>query len=137
MRAVPRFVHTNMRVKDIDASMRFYEALGFERRGRLQFDTAYNVYLGLPGDGDTLELTVNDGRDEPYDLGDGYGHIAISVDDLHGTLARLAEQGIEPEKPPYHPGGREEFTICFVADPDGYRIELIDGEFETPQDHDR
>jgi lactoylglutathione lyase len=123
-----------MRVKDIDASMRFYEALGFERRGRLQFDTAYNVYLGLPGDGDTLELTVNEGREEPYDLGDGYGHIAISVEDLDGTLARLAEQGIDPERPPYHPGGREEFTICFVGDPDGYRIELIDREFETPQD---
>ena len=132
-----RFVHTNVRVRDIDASMRFYEALGFERRGRLQFDGAYNVYLGLPGDGDTLELTVNEGREEPYDLGDGYGHVALEVEDLDGLLARLAEQGIEPEKPPYAPGGRDEFRICFVADPDGYRIELIDGEFATPQDPDQ
>ncbi|HUR85271.1 MAG TPA: VOC family protein [Solirubrobacteraceae bacterium] len=132
-----RFVHTNVRVRDIDASTRFYEALGFERRGRLQFHSAYNVYLGLPGDGDTLELTVNDGRDEAYDLGDGYGHVALSVEDLDGLLARLAEQGIEPEKPPYAPGGREEFRICFVQDPDGYRIELIDGEFATPQDPDQ
>lgn len=127
-------MHANMRVRDIDASLRFYEALGFERRGRLQFDTAYNVYLGLPGDGDTLELTVNDDRDEPYDLGDGYGHAALSVEDLDGLLARLQAQGIEPEQPPYAPGGREEFRICFVQDPDGYRIELIDGEFVTPQD---
>jgi lactoylglutathione lyase len=129
------FVHTNMRVRDIDASLRFYEALGFERRGRLQFESAYNVYLGLPGDGDTLELTVNVGRDEPYDLGDGYGHVALAVDDLDSLLERLAEHGIEPEKPPYHPGGRVQYTICFVVDPDGYRIELIDGgSFETPQD---
>jgi lactoylglutathione lyase len=130
-----QLVHTNMRVRDIDASLRFYEALGFERRGKLDFGSAYNVYLGLPGDGDTLELTVNVGEDQPYDLGTGYGHVALTVDDLDALLARLAEQGIQPEKPPYHPGGRAEYTICFVADPDGYRIELIDGgEFRTPQD---
>ena len=132
-----KLVHTNIRVRDIDASLRFYGALGFERRGRLQFEGAYNIYLGLPGDGDTLELTVNEGRDEPYDLGTGYGHVAVAVDDLDGLLARLAEQGIEPEKPPYHPGGRTEYRICFVADPDGYRTELIDGAFATPQDPDR
>ncbi len=132
-----KLVHTNVRVRDIDASLRFYEALGFERRGRLQFEGAYNVYLGLPGDGDTLELTVNEGRDEPYDLGSGYGHVALSVEDLDGLLDFLAEQGIEPERPPYHPGGRTEIRICFVADPDGYRVELIDGEFATPQDPDR
>jgi lactoylglutathione lyase len=132
-----QFVHTNVRVRDIDASLGFYEALGFERRGRLQFGGAYNIYLGLPGDGDTLELTVNEGREEPYDLGNGYGHVALAVENLDDLLARLAEQGIEPEKPPYAPGGREEFRICFLADPDGYRIELIDGEFQTPQDPDR
>ena len=132
-----RFVHTNIRVRDIDASLGFYEALGFERGGRLQFEGAYNIYLGLPGDGDTLELTVNEGREGAYDLGSGYGHIALAVEDLDGLLERLAEKGIEPEKPPYHPGGRSEFRICFVADPDGYRVELIDGEFQTPQDPDR
>jgi lactoylglutathione lyase len=131
-----RFVHTNVRVRDVDASLRFYEALGFERRGRLQFDGAYNLYLGLPGDGDTLELTVNEGRDEPYDLGDGYGHVALEVENLDDLLERLAADGIEPEKPPYAPGGREEYRICFVADPDGYRVELIDGSFATPQDPD-
>jgi lactoylglutathione lyase len=131
-----KVVHTCVRVRDIDASVRFYEALGFERRGKLQFQTAYNIYMGLPGDGDTLELTVNVDREEPYDLGEGYNHLAMTVDDIHETVARLAEQGIEPEKPPYHPGGRAEIgTICFVQDPDGYRIELIDGPtWPTPQD---
>ena len=131
-----KVAHTCVRVRDIDASLRFYEALGFERRGKLRFQTAYNIYMGLPGDGDTLELTVNEGRDAPYDLGDGYNHLAVTVEDIHATVAELAEQGIEPEKPPYHPGGRPEIgPICFVQDPDGYRIELIDGgEFPTPQD---
>src|SRR5581483_11911611 len=129
-----QLVHTAMRVRDVDASIAFYTALGFELRGRLNFDTAYNVYLGLPGDGDRLELTVNASRDEPYDLGDGYGHIAVTVDDLDARLERLRAQGIVPEREPYHPGGREEFRICFVQDPDGYRIELIDGQFVTPQD---
>ena len=121
-------VHTCVRSRDIDASVRFYEALGFERRGKLDFGQAYNIYMGLPGDGDRLELTVNVGREEPYDLGDGYNHIALTVEDLDGLLGALAELGIEPEKPPYAPGGREEVgRICFVADPDGYRVELIDG----------
>src|SRR5919205_2093538 len=131
-----KLVHTCVRVRDIDASLRFYEALGFECRGKLRFQTAYNIYMGLPGDGDTLELTVNEGREEPYDLGDGYNHMALTVDDLDGLLAKLADHGVEPEKPPYAPGGRDDVgRICFVADPDGYRIELIDGgEFRTPQD---
>jgi lactoylglutathione lyase len=130
-----KLVHTCMRVRDIDASLRFYEALGFERRGKLDFGSAYNIYLGLPGDGDTLELTVNADQDGPYDLGNGYGHIALTVDDLDALLAQVAEQGIRPEKPPYSPGGREEYRICFLSDPDGYRVELIDGgEFPTPQD---
>jgi lactoylglutathione lyase len=132
---VPRYVHTCYRVRDIDASVAFYEALGYERRGHLDFGEAYNVYLGLPGDGDTLELTVNVGREEPYDLGSGYGHIALVMGDLDAALEKLAAAGFQPEKPPYSPGGREEVgRICFVADPDGYRIELIDGAFPTPQD---
>jgi lactoylglutathione lyase len=131
-----RYVHTCVRVLDPEASERFYAALGFERRGRLNFESAYNVYLGLPDDGDVLELTVNRGRTEPYDLGTGYNHIALTVDDIHATLEDLRAIGVEPEKPPYHPGGREELPlICFVADPDGYRVELIDGgAFPTPQD---
>ena len=136
MATVPTFVHTCVRVRDIEASLRFYAALGFERRGRLQFDGAYNVYLGLPGEGDTLELTVNVGREQPYDLGDGYNHVAIAVDDIDAALTALAAIGVEPEKPAFHPGGREDLPlIAFVADPDGYRVELIDGgSFTTPQD---
>jgi lactoylglutathione lyase len=129
-------VHTCVRVRDPEASVRFYEALGFERRGQLNFDSAYNVYLGLPGQGDQLELTVNVGRAEAYDLGEGYNHVAVTVDDVEAVLERLAGLGVEPEKPPYRPGGRDDLPrIAFVADPDGYRIELIDGgRFETPQD---
>jgi lactoylglutathione lyase len=132
------FVHTCVRVRDPEASLRFYAALGFERRGRLNFDTAYNLYLGLPGGGDVLELTVNDGRTEPYELGEGYNHFALTVDDIDAALATMAEIGVEPEKPPFHPGGRAELPrIAFVVDPDGYRIELIDGAFPTPKDPDR
>jgi lactoylglutathione lyase len=132
----PTLVHTCLRVRDPDASVAFYEALGFERRGRLNFESAYNVYLGLPGDGDRLELTVNVGRVEPYDLGEGYNHVAVTVDDVEAVLGRLHEIGVEPEKPPYRPGGRDDLPrIAFVADPDGYRVELIDGgRFDTPQD---
>ena len=128
-----RYVHTCVRVRDPDASVRFYEALSFERRGRLNFETAYNIYMGLPGDGDTLELTVNRGREEAYDIGDGYNHLALVVDDLDALLATLAADGIEPEKPPYsvREGGSR---LCFVRDPYGYRIELIDRDFPTPQD---
>lgn len=128
------FVHVCIRVRDEAASLRFYAALGFAQRGRLQFDGAHNVYLGLPGGGDVLELTVNDGRAEPYELGTGYGHLALSVDDLDAALQLLAAAGIEPEQPPYAPGGRTEYRICFLTDPDGYRVELIDGHFPTPQD---
>ena len=130
-----RFVHTCIRVRDVDASVAFYERLGFEHRGRLNFGSAYNVYLGLPGDGDTLELTVNVGREEPYDLGDGYNHMALVVDDLDALLDRLDDSGVEPEKAAVRAGRpRGRPAICFVQDPDGYRIELIDKAFPTPQD---
>jgi lactoylglutathione lyase len=131
----PTYVHTCIRVLDIERSLRFYSHLGFEHRGRLNFGAAYNVYLGLPGEGDTLELTVNVGREEPYDIGDGYGHMALVVDDLYALLERLDDNGIQPERPPYNPGERDDLPlICFVQDPDGYRVELIDKAFATPQD---
>ncbi len=131
-----RYAHTCIRVFDPEASQRFYAALGFQARGRLNFATAYNLYMGLPGDGDVLELTVNLDQEEPYALGTGYNHLAITVDDIAATLAALEPLGVQPEKPPFHPGGRDDLPlICFVADPDGYRIELIEGEmFDTPQD---
>jgi len=83
-----------------------------------------------------LELTVNRGREEPYDLGTGYNHMALTVDDIDAALADLEQIGVQPEKPPYHPGDRDDLPlIAFVADPDGYRIELVEGGgFATPQD---
>jgi lactoylglutathione lyase len=121
-------IHTCYRILDIDRSVSFYEALGFNEIARLPIrEEAINVFMGLPDDGAVprLELTYNIGREEPYEIGTGYGHIAITAQDLDGTLAKLADQGIEPEKPPYsvREGGSR---LCFVRDPDGYRIELIE-----------
>jgi lactoylglutathione lyase len=123
------FLHTMVRITDPGQSRAFYEALGFRferdmdivRNGEKE---ATNYFFSLGAQDSVLELTYNhDGRS--YDLGTGYGHIAVGVDDLTDTLARLREQGIEPEKPPYsiREGGS---LLCFVRDPDGYRIELID-----------
>jgi lactoylglutathione lyase len=118
-------IHTCYRIADIDRSVAFYNALGFEERRRLPIrEEAINVFMGLPGDGDRLELTYNFGVDS-YELGTGYGHIAITVGDMNGTLERLATQGIEPERPPYKVSEGGSF-IAFVRDPDGYRIELIE-----------
>jgi lactoylglutathione lyase len=120
-------LHTCYRISDIDRSIAFYAKLGFEEIGRIPIrDEAINVFMNLPGDGDKprLELTYNHGVDS-YEIGTGYGHIAISVGDLDATLAGLADDGIEPEKPPYtvsENGPR----ICFVRDPDDYRVELIE-----------
>lgn len=120
-------IHTCYRITDIDRSVSFYEALGFREIRRIQIrDEAVNVYMNLPDDGDEprLELTYNFGVDG-YEIGTGYGHIAVSTTDLDGLLAGLAEQGIEPENPPYQlreAGAR----LCFVRDPDSYRIELIE-----------
>ena len=117
-----RFLHTMVRITDPDRSRAFYEALGFTfdrdmdivRNGEKE---ATNYFFSLGNDESVLELTYNhDGR--TYELGSAYGHIAIGVDDLDSTLARLADQGIEPERPPYQvrEGGS---WLCFVQDPDG------------------
>ena len=119
-------IHTCYRITDIDRSVAFYELLGFEELSRIPIrEEAINVFMGMPGDGARLELTFNIGREEPYEIGTGYGHIAITTDDLDGMLAGLADHGIEPERPPYaiRAGGSR---ICFVRDPDQYRIEIIE-----------
>ena len=119
-------VHTCYRVTDPERSIAFYEALGLEKRRELPIrDEAVNYFLGVPGkEIPELELTYNFGVDS-YELGTAYGHVALTVDDLDGTLERLAAQGIEPERPPYQvrEGGAR---ICFVRDPDSYRVELIE-----------
>ena len=124
------FLHTMVRITDPKRSRGFYEALGFTfsrdmdivRDGQLE---ATNYFFSIGDHENVLELTFNhDGR--TYDVGTGYGHIAIGVDDLDATLAQLAsEHGLEPERPPYQlrAGGSR---ICFVRDPDSYRIELIE-----------
>jgi lactoylglutathione lyase len=126
---VARFLHTMVRITDPERSRAFYEALGFrfERDMDIVRDgvkEATNYFFGIGDQDAVLELTFNhDGR--TYDLGSGYGHIAVGVDDLAQTLEELAAQGIEPEREPYRvrEGGS---LLCFVRDPDGYRIELID-----------
>ena len=123
------YLHTMVRITDPEKSRAFYEALGFEfsrdmdivRNGEVE---ATNYFFSMGGNENVLELTFNhDGR--TYEMGDAYGHIAIAADDLDESLSRLKEQGIEPEKEPYRvrEGGSR---LCFVRDPDGYRIELID-----------
>jgi len=123
------YLHTMLRITDPDKSRAFYEALGFMfsrdmdivRNGERE---ATNYFFSLGDDQNVLELTFNhDGR--TYELGDAYGHIAIAVDDLEQTLGELQGQGIEPEREPYRvrEGGS---LICFVRDPDQYRVELID-----------
>jgi lactoylglutathione lyase len=122
------FLHTMVRITDPEKSRAFYEALGFTfsrdmdivRNGELE---ATNYFFSMGDHENVLELTFNhDGR--TYELGDAYGHIAIAVDDLDGTLRNLKEQGIEPERHPYQvrEGGS---WLTFVRDPDQYRIELI------------
>ena len=116
-----RYLHTMYRITDPAKSRAFYEAIGLEFRR--EFDIvrdgtkeATNYFFGVAGQDEELELTFNhDGR--TYDLGSGYGHIALAVDDLDETLAQLKDQGIEPEREPYRvrEGGSR---LCFVNDPD-------------------
>src|SRR5881398_2387293 len=124
-----RYLHTMYRITDPERSRTFYEALGLEFRRDMDIvrdgeKEATNYFFGVPGQDEELELTFNhDGR--TYDMGSAYGHIALAIDDMDATLAELAAKGVEPEKPPYRirEGGS---LLCFVRDPDGYRIELIE-----------
>jgi lactoylglutathione lyase len=119
-------IHTCYRITDPERSVAFYEALGLEKRRELPIrDEAMNYFLGVPGNPiPELELTYNFGVDS-YELGTAYGHIALTVENMAETLEKLAAQGIEPERPPYsiREGGS---LLCFVRDPDDYRIELIE-----------
>lgn len=122
---MPELIHTCFYVVDIDRSLAFYERLGFGVHLRGPFrDVAEYAFLGLPGDGPRIELNkVNEGPDS-YDVGNGYRHIAVTVDDMDATLASLAELGFEPNEPPVAVPEAPGTVVCYIRDPDGYELEL-------------
>lgn len=119
-------IHTMIRVRDEQASRDFYrEAFGLELAHRIDFDDFSLLYLAGPDGEFEVELTVNRDRDRPYDLGDGYGHLAVSVEDLAAEHARMSAAGLSPE--PLKELARDGFSAryFFLTDPDGYRIEVL------------
>ncbi|MET3618041.1 lactoylglutathione lyase [Peptoniphilus olsenii] len=121
-----KFLHTCVRVKNLEKSERFYkEMLGFIESSRKDFpkDKFTLLYLKLPNSDYELELTYNYDRQKPYELGDGYGHIAISNEDIKSFREELLQKGCEvTELSGLSDGGANYF---FVKDPDGYKIEII------------
>jgi lactoylglutathione lyase len=127
-----RVHHANIQVSDAEQSLTFYRHLGLELLGCLRLDPVVLYYVGEPGaESPVLELAANPGLDERPP---GAGHVALLVDDLDALLARVAAEGIAPEAAPFHPGDRDDLRVCFVRDPDGVRVELIDGSFAVPSD---
>lgn len=121
-------IHSMIRVLDEARSLEFYnKAFGMEIADRLDFENFTLVYLSNEDSPFEIELTVNKGRTEPYDLGDGYGHIAVSVDDVEAEHARFESAGLNPRKlVEFAPGGEVIAKFFFVADPDGYEIEVLE-----------
>ena len=122
-----KMIHSMIRVLDEARSLAFYDkAFGLKVADRLDFDNFTLIYLSNAETGFELELTVNKGRTEPYDLGDGYGHLAVSVDDVTAEHARFEAEGLSPRKlVDFAPGGEVIARFFFVADPDGYEIEVL------------
>lgn len=120
-------IHSMIRVLDEARSVGFYRAaFGLEVADRFDFDDFTLVYLRNPEADFELELTVNKGREEPYSLGDGYGHIAFAVDDLDAEHARFKAKGLNPRDiKEFHRDGRLMARFFFVEDPDGYKIEVL------------
>lgn len=120
-------IHTMIRVRDLDASLRFYDkAFHLTPADRYDFDDFTLVYLRNPEADFEIELTWNHGRSEPYTHGDGYGHIAVAVDDLDTEHRRFAEQGLNPlPVKEFHRDGSLMAKFFFVQDPDGYKIEVL------------
>ncbi|MGA0615887.1 VOC family protein [Paracoccus sp. KR1-242] len=120
-------IHSMIRVLDEARSLAFYDtAFGLKVAQRLDFDSFTLIYLSNPETEFELELTVNKDRTEPYDLGDGYGHLAVSVADVAAEHARLSESGLSPRKiVDFAPGGDVIARFFFIADPDGYQIEVL------------
>ncbi|MAS13879.1 MAG: lactoylglutathione lyase [Nitratireductor sp.] len=121
-------IHSMIRVLDEDRSVAFYrKAFGLEVAERLDFNAFTLIYLSNPETEFEVELTVNKGRTEPYDLGDGYGHLAVSVLDLDAEHARFEAEGLAPRKlVEFAPDGKFVARFFFVADPDGYQIEVLE-----------
>jgi lactoylglutathione lyase len=117
-----------IRVLDEARSLDFYSrAFGLAVADRIDFDNFTLVYLSNPEADFEVELTVNKGRTEPYDLGDGYGHIAFVVGDLDAEHARMTAAGLAPRKlVDFQNAGVRVARFFFVADPDGYQIEVIE-----------
>lgn len=120
-------IHSMIRVLDEDRSVQFYDtAFGLKVADRLDFPTFTLIYLSNPETEFELELTVNKDQSEPYDLGNGYGHLAVSVDDLDTEHARFEAEGLAPRKlVDFAPAGETVARFFFVADPDGYQIEVL------------
>jgi lactoylglutathione lyase len=123
-------IHAMIRVLEEARSIQFYDtAFGLKVADRLDFPSFTLLYLSNPETGFELELTVNKGRTEPYALGDGYGHLALSVANLDAEHARMTAAGLAPRKlVAFAPGGEGTPVIArffFIADPDGYQIEVL------------
>jgi lactoylglutathione lyase len=120
-------IHTMVRVLDLDRSIVFYrEAFGLEVADRFDFDDFTLAYLRNAQADFEVELTLNKGRTEPYQLGDGYGHVAFCVDDLDTEHRRIADAGFEPNPiKEFHRDGALMARFFFVQDPDGYKIEVL------------
>lgn len=121
-------IHAMIRVLDEARSIAFYEkAFGLAAADRLDFPEFTLVYMSNPAAEFELELTINKGRTEPYDLGDGYGHFAVSVEDLDAEHERFGAEGLNPRKlVEFAPAGDVVARFFFVADPDGYQIEVLE-----------
>ena len=120
-------IHMMVRVLEETRSVEFYrQALGLGIADRFGFDSFTLVYLRNPEADFEIELTINHGRTEPYALGNGYGHVAVAVDDLDAEHARLTASGLSPEPiREFHRAGTLMARFFFVEDPDGYRIEVL------------
>ncbi|MCX8569981.1 VOC family protein [Aminobacter sp. MET-1] len=120
-------IHSMVRVLDEARSLSFYRAaFGLEIADRLDFETFTLVYLSNLETEFEVELTVNKGRAEPYALGDGYGHLAVSVADLDAERARMVAAGLSPKDiVDFAPGGTPLARFFFIEDPDGYKIEVL------------
>lgn len=122
-----KYIHSMIRVLDEAASVEFYDrCFGLKVAERLDFENFTLIYLANDESETELELTINKGRAEPYDLGDGYGHIAFSVEDVDALHAKLEAEGYAPRKlVDFAPEGEVIARFFFIADPDGYQIEVL------------